>query len=105
MWIPLPEGLASFLQMVGFEWPVADEEKLWDCGDAWGTFAADLRDLTTQADRAVRRVLDDNSDDSIQAFGERWEHFTKEPATSGMRPTPPSWLKTRSTRVRSSSSA
>lgn len=54
MWIPLPEGLADFLRMVGFTWPEADEEKLWECGDAWGAFATELRDLTKHAKRLCR---------------------------------------------------
>lgn len=75
MWIPLPEGLADFLRMVGFDWPEADEERLWECGDAWGRFAQTLRNLAEDADRTVDQVLGNNTDDSISAFGERWKEF------------------------------
>ncbi|HEY8454838.1 MAG TPA: hypothetical protein VIL34_04550 [Actinopolymorphaceae bacterium] len=78
-WIPLPEGAADILRMLTFEWPEADEEKLWECGDAWGKFAGQLRDLIERGQKAAQGVLNENSDESIAAFGERWKEFVENP--------------------------
>lgn len=65
--------------MLTFEWPEADEEKLWECGDAWGKFAGQLRDLIERGQKAAQGVLNENSDESIAAFGERWKEFVENP--------------------------
>ncbi|MEQ4208194.1 hypothetical protein ABN028_23705 [Actinopolymorpha sp. B17G11] len=78
MWIPLPEELGEFLTMVGFIWPQADEELLWECGDAWQKFASTLRELKPDGDAAGRKVTATNADEAIAAFSEHWRKYAAE---------------------------
>jgi hypothetical protein len=75
VWIPLPEELGEFLTMVGFVWPLADEELLWDCGNAWQSFASSLRDLKSDGDAAEKKVTASSGDESIKAFSEHWKKY------------------------------
>jgi len=42
MSIMLPGELAHFLQMIGFDWPEGDEDKVFAYGQAWSSFAGTL---------------------------------------------------------------
>jgi hypothetical protein len=78
VWIPLPEELGEFLTMVGFIWPQADEELLWECGNSWQAFATSLRTLKSDGDAAEKKVAATSDDESITAFSELWKKYAGE---------------------------
>jgi hypothetical protein len=72
MGLQLPGELVSILGMLGYNWPEADEEKLFDMGQAWIDFASSLDGIVTQAVTHGQRVADQHTGDAIEAFQKRW---------------------------------
>ena len=72
MTITLPHELTEPLSWIGFVWPEADEDKLYEDGRAWMDYGSKLRAQAEEANTAARAVWSDNSGDSIDAFEEWW---------------------------------
>jgi hypothetical protein len=72
MGLQLPGELVSILGMLGYNWPEADEEKLFDMGQAWIAFSGSLDGIVTQAATHGQQVLDQHTGDAIEAFAKRW---------------------------------
>jgi hypothetical protein len=72
MGLQLPGELVTLLQDLGYNWPEADEEKLFDLAMAWNEFAPRLDPLADRLDAAAKRVWTENSGDAVNAFRERW---------------------------------
>jgi hypothetical protein len=49
MGLQLPSELVSLLSMLGYNWPQADEEKLFEMGHAWLNFAGGFPDQLQDA--------------------------------------------------------
>ncbi|WP_434581686.1 WXG100 family type VII secretion target [Carbonactinospora thermoautotrophica] len=72
MSILLPGELVTVLDLLGFTWPQADEDKLEDCARAWRDFANEVEHVLADADRVVRAVVAENQGASIAAFEDYW---------------------------------
>ncbi|MFE3646660.1 hypothetical protein ACFXO2_02235, partial [Streptomyces sp. NPDC059152] len=76
MSLMLPGALEWVLEMVGFNWPTADEDKLMECAQQWRDFASGVESLQQQGVTAAGNVISQNTGDSIDAFNSTWEKFT-----------------------------
>ncbi|HEV7711178.1 MAG TPA: hypothetical protein VGP16_23520 [Asanoa sp.] len=72
MGLQLPSELAEALGWVGFTWPTADEELLFQASQMWLTFAGQLRLSGGQADSGAAQVFSTNSGDDVTAFEQLW---------------------------------
>lgn len=71
MGLQLPGELVHLLQDLGYNWPEADEEKLFELGSTWMGFAPSLSPIADQADAAAQQVLGQQGD-AIDAFRAKW---------------------------------
>ena len=72
MGLQLPGALVTLLQDLGYNWPEADEEKLYDLGSMWMDFAPRLQPLADQVESGAQRVWTDNHGDAVDAFKAKW---------------------------------
>ncbi|MCM2579857.1 toxin glutamine deamidase domain-containing protein [Streptomyces meridianus] len=72
----LPDSLEWVLEMLGFQWPTADEDKLLECAQVWRQFAADITEIQVQGVSSAGNVLGENYGDSIEGFRSTWEKFS-----------------------------
>lgn len=72
MGLQLPSELTTFLQMVGYNWPQADETKLFEMGQRWTSFSSTLDQVTSAADTKASDVWNQNVGDDIRAFSDHW---------------------------------
>ncbi|SEG78172.1 hypothetical protein SAMN04489712_11240 [Thermomonospora echinospora] len=72
MGLQLPGELASLLGMLGYTWPEADEEKLFQMGRDWLDFAADFGGAAQDADGHAGQVWAMNEGEAIKAFQQAW---------------------------------
>lgn len=73
MGLQLPSELAEALNWVGFTWPEADEELLFEAGQAWIAFAGTLRGATVEANAGAGLVSATNRGSDIAAFEAMWQ--------------------------------
>ena len=78
MTLELPGELRSLLGLLGHTWPEADEDKLFEMGQAWLRFATTLEDLTAAANTSAAPVWSTNAGADITAF-EQWWHKEDSP--------------------------
>ncbi|GIF45599.1 hypothetical protein DFJ67_0767 [Asanoa ferruginea] len=71
MSLELPGELRSLLGVLGYTWPEADEDKLFEMGEAWLRFATTLDSLTSSAQAEAAPVWSGNTGADIAAF-QRW---------------------------------
>ncbi|MET7478718.1 toxin glutamine deamidase domain-containing protein [Streptomyces sp. NPDC005648] len=71
----LPNELEWVLEMLGYNWPTADEDKLKDCAKLWRKFGDDVTELHTKANTSARQVVAHNAGDSIDAFTKTYAKF------------------------------
>lgn len=64
----LPGELVTLLSDLGYNWPEADEEKLFELGGTWQQFAPQLGPLADRAQAAAQRVWNENEGDAVEAF-------------------------------------
>ncbi len=72
MGMQLPGQVVTLLQELGYNWPEADEEKLFDLANTWLDFAPQLGPIVDRAQAAAQRVWNDNQGDAVDAFREKW---------------------------------
>ena len=72
MSIMLPGELAHFLQMIGFDWPEGDEDKVFAYGQAWSSFAGTLDSAAAPGVRAAHQLAAENIGDAVDAFVHRF---------------------------------
>jgi len=68
----LPGELVWLLSMLGYTWPEADEEKLFDLGNVWTRYAGTLATAVQDADLAAQSVWQANYGDAVTAFQGAW---------------------------------
>jgi hypothetical protein len=68
--LQLPGELISLLGMLGYNWPEADEEKLYDLGNTWTSYSASLSSSVQGLDGAAASVWQTNSGDAVSAVQE-----------------------------------
>src|SRR5262245_15945565 len=71
----LPNSLEWVLEMLGFNWPTADEDKLIECAQVWRNFAAEVEGHQARGTTSASNVLSQNSGDSIEGFSKTWDKF------------------------------
>src|SRR5256885_11421180 len=72
MGLQLPGELVTLLQDLGYNWPEADEEKLFDLGNLWLDFAPQLAPIADRAGAGAQRVWTENQGDAVDAFRDKW---------------------------------
>jgi hypothetical protein len=72
MGLQLPGELVSLLSMLGYTWPQADEEKLFEMGNAWMNFAGSFPESLQDASAQAQRVWSGNQGEGIDAFRQAW---------------------------------
>lgn len=73
MGLQLPAPLASLLSEVGYEWPQADEEKLFEMGKAWFSFGDRMREIIDEAEPHANSVPAQNQGQAVDNFAAQWK--------------------------------
>lgn len=71
----LPGDLVFVLNLIGFNWPAADEDKLRQSAQHWREYASELEHVMADTSRILERVRSDNSSESIDALEQHWRDF------------------------------
>jgi len=71
----LPDELEWVLEMLGYRWPTANEDKLRDSAALWRQFGENVTELHTAANTSARTVTAHNAGDAIDKFGKAYEKF------------------------------
>ncbi|MFG2223469.1 hypothetical protein [Streptomyces sp. NPDC048644] len=74
--IMLPVEVDWVLDLLGFQWPNVDEDKMRDAAEAWSSFAAAVRQYQQQGATAANAVQGANSGEAIDAFGDKWRKLS-----------------------------
>ncbi|MFI7098128.1 hypothetical protein ACIBK8_02015 [Streptomyces sp. NPDC050161] len=74
--IMLPVEVDWVLDLLGFQWPNVDEDKMRDAAEAWSSFAAAVRQYQQQGATAANAVQGANSGEAIEAFGDKWKKLS-----------------------------
>jgi hypothetical protein len=74
MGLQLPGELVTVLNMIGYNWPQADETKLFEMGQKFMNFSGTLTNVATQANQTAEQVSAQNSGKDIAAFANHWGH-------------------------------
>ncbi len=72
MSLTLPDDLTWVLNLLGFMWPEADEDKLRACAQAWRSFGAEVTRINQDAGLVAAQVTVNNTGGSIDAFDRYW---------------------------------
>ncbi|WP_107288446.1 PE-PGRS family protein [Streptomyces sp. NBRC 110611] len=72
----LPGELVWVLDLLGYNWPNADEEKLHECAQAWRNFAESVNQAASSGTSASNEVVSANSGEAIEGFTNEWGTFT-----------------------------
>ncbi|MCL6300163.1 WXG100-like domain-containing protein [Streptomyces kronopolitis] len=75
MSVTLPNEVDWILDLLGFQWPNVDEDKMRDAAEAWSSFAASVRTHQQDGNTASNAVRGANSGEAIEAFGDHWKKF------------------------------
>ncbi|MFZ3567781.1 PE-PGRS family protein [Streptomyces sp. BH097] len=76
MALTLPDEVAWVLDLLGYSWPDADEDKIHEAAEAWRQFATAVRDTQNGGASAASAVLGSNSGDAAQGFEDAWKKFS-----------------------------
>ncbi|MFE0257221.1 toxin glutamine deamidase domain-containing protein [Streptomyces sp. NPDC059010] len=71
----LPDELEWVLEMLGYKWPTANEDKLRDCATVWREFGEKVNEFHTKANTSARQVTAHNAGESIDKFTKTYEKF------------------------------
>ncbi|MGX7757333.1 WXG100-like domain-containing protein [Streptomyces angustmyceticus] len=74
--IMLPVEVDWVLDLLGFQWPNIDEDKMRDAAEAWSSFAASVRAAQQRGEGATQAVRGANSGEAIEAFESKWKKFS-----------------------------
>ena len=77
MSIMLPQDLVFVLNLIGFNWPQADEDKLKQSAQHWREYASELEHVIADTNRILAGVRADNSAGSIDALEQHWLDFAQ----------------------------
>lgn len=72
MGLTLPSELTEPLSWIGLDWPAADEDKLFEAGQAWIAFGQNLHSEAQPAQQAAQQVLAVTEGAAADAFREWW---------------------------------
>jgi hypothetical protein len=77
MSVMLPGDLVFVLNLIGFNWPTADEDKLRESARHWREYASELQAVITDVNQIVEQVKGENSAESIDALEQHWRDFSE----------------------------
>lgn len=72
MSIMLPGELAHFLQMLGFDWPEGDEDRVFEYAGHWNTFGQRCGQISSGGAQASQAVRSANRGPAVEAFVKRF---------------------------------
>jgi hypothetical protein len=72
MSVMLDGKLVFVLNLIGFNWPSADEDKLKECARHWREYATELEHTIADSRRILNQVRAENSGESIDALEKHW---------------------------------
>ncbi|MFG2213125.1 PE-PGRS family protein [Streptomyces sp. NPDC048638] len=75
MSLTLPESVTWVMELLGYDWPGADEDKLFECASIWRTFAEQANQALSAGTSASNEVLGANSGEAIEGFSKEWGAF------------------------------
>ncbi|MEU5962188.1 hypothetical protein ABZ777_13370 [Micromonospora parva] len=81
MGLQLPSELITALGWIGYTWPEADEEKLFEMGQAWLDFSGTVAAVSGEADSAAAAIWSQHQGESMQAFQKWWSTPENGPGT------------------------
>ncbi|MFD7663428.1 PE-PGRS family protein [Streptomyces sp. NPDC059788] len=81
MALTLPGEVVWVLDLLGYAWPEADEDKLMECGQAWLQFAAQVGRTDGRGGSAVREVAAVNAGEAVDRFTGEWGEFSGGPGS------------------------
>jgi hypothetical protein len=70
--LQLPGELRELLDLLGYNWPASDEEKLFQLGQAWIEFSHSVAEFAQRADAGATAVLSGNRSADLDAFRQWW---------------------------------
>ncbi|NNG18916.1 hypothetical protein HJ590_04890 [Naumannella sp. ID2617S] len=68
MAVMLPGEVSHLLNLLGFEWPEVNEDKMFDWGGRWVGFNGEVQGTHSDADGGARTALMENRDAGMEAF-------------------------------------
>jgi hypothetical protein len=77
MSVMLPGDLVFVLNLIGFNWPTADEDKLRQSAQHWREYASELEHVIADTRGILDQVRADNSGESIDALEQHWRDFAE----------------------------
>jgi hypothetical protein len=75
MSVMLPDNLVFVINLIGFSWPTADEDKLRQSAQHWREYASALEHVIADVNQIVEQVKGENSAESIDALEQHWRDF------------------------------
>jgi hypothetical protein len=75
MSVMLDSKLVFVLNLVGFNWPQADEDKLRESARHWREYASELEHVMADTNRTLAQVRADHTGESIDALELHWQQF------------------------------
>ncbi len=63
------------LNLLGYDWPGADEDKLHECAQIWRNFAESVNQTQEQGSLAANQVVSANAGDAVEGFTKEWGAF------------------------------
>ncbi len=72
MSIQLPGGVDWVLDLLGFNWPNADEDLLFECAQVWRNFAEAVNQANSDGSTAAGTVFSANSGEAVEGFSKEW---------------------------------
>ena len=73
MAIMLPGEVSYLLNMLGFEWPEGNEDRIFDYATRWMTYAGEVGSANQLAGQAKTHVLTNNSGPAMTAFQQAFD--------------------------------
>ncbi|OAH14352.1 WXG100-like domain-containing protein [Streptomyces jeddahensis] len=76
MSLTLPSELVWVLDLLGYNWPEADEEALHEIAETWRIFGAELEEIQAQGEGLARTVVAGNIGSAVDGFSRAWGAYT-----------------------------
>ncbi|MFD8565978.1 PE-PGRS family protein [Streptomyces sp. NPDC059639] len=76
MALMLPSEIEWVLDLLGYSWPDANEDKIHEAAQAWREFAEAVRQAQGTGTGAAQTVFATNSGEAVESFGEAWQKFS-----------------------------
>ncbi|EXU86931.1 hypothetical protein [Streptomyces noursei] len=75
MSLTLPSEVSWVLNLLGYNWPGADEDALHECAQIWRNFAESVNQAQEQGSLAANQVVSANAGDAVEGFTKEWGAF------------------------------